>query len=315
MVQRSHAEDPLAVGELEISHLQDIGQGLRNVDDAHRDQDQGDIQGERQPAHRSPQKQRAGVPHKDLGRIKIIDQEGAQPSKQGGGKDAQFIPGPEASRRREEQRHRHGHPGGQTVDSVGDIHRVYRPHHHKRRKHHVQRPGDQKGHVEKGDVERIGQVAVVAHEHGKQYGRRQLEQELLGGGQAGVLMLFHLKVVVDIADDAEHQGPAEAALGKILPPQQKDRRGDADDEHQPSHGGGPLFGPVPGGPDVLDGLARLHPPQRRDQRFPRQGGHHKGHHKADDDPQHIFCTLQSTVRTLFSQWSIVPQHASRFHSK
>ena len=289
-MQGRHAKDPLSVGQLEVAHLENVGQGLQDVDDAHQDEHQGNIQGEGQSAHRSPQKERASVAHKDLGGVEVIDQESAQPTEQPGGEDPQLQLPPEAGHGGEKEHHGHGDAGDQAVDAVGDIDGVHGAHHDEGGEHHINGPGEGQGHVHKGDVKVGGQIVVVAHQHREHDGRRQLEQKLLRCGQAGVLVLFHLHIVVNIADHAEHQGEqehkaaAEAPCGKVRPPQQQNRRSGADDEHQPSHGGRPLLRHVPGGADLLDGLPGLHAPQQGDEPLPAQGGRRKGHHKADYNP-------------------------------
>ena len=74
-MQGGHAEKALAVGLFEIDHLDDVRQHLRHIDKADDGNDEGDVQGKGQAAHHAPQKQRAGVPHKDLGGVEVIDEE------------------------------------------------------------------------------------------------------------------------------------------------------------------------------------------------------------------------------------------------
>ena len=87
--------------------------------------------------------------------------------------------------------------------------------------------------VLKKGIYRLGtQHALVAHQAQEGHGSRQLQQELLGSGEAGVLVVLHLLIVVDIADDAEHQGEhidiqvGEVPLQHALPAQ--DQNGNAD---------------------------------------------------------------------------------------
>ena len=63
--------------------------------------------------------------------------------------------------------------------------------------------------------------------------------------------------------------------------------------------GGALFGHMPGGADLLDGLAGLHPPQEGDEHLAPQGGRRKAQYHTDDDPQHVFCNLQSLSKLDF----------------
>ena len=41
VMERSHFEDSLAVTQLKVGHLNDVTQGLSNIDDPHENQDQG----------------------------------------------------------------------------------------------------------------------------------------------------------------------------------------------------------------------------------------------------------------------------------
>ena len=61
VVQGGHLEDALAVGQLEVRYLNDVGQRLADVDDAHQQQHQRHVVGEGQRRHRAAQKQGAGV--------------------------------------------------------------------------------------------------------------------------------------------------------------------------------------------------------------------------------------------------------------
>ena len=121
------------------------------------------------------------------------------------------------------------------------------------------------------------QIAEVAQQGGKGNGRRQLKQELGAGGQAGVLMLFDLFIVIQIADDTEHQREAKDKNGSEVPPGNirpaDEDNGDqhAQNKHEPAHGGGTLFGHMPGGAVLLDGLSRLHSAQDGDQELSGNG--------------------------------------------
>ena len=88
VVQGRHTENPLAVGELEIAHLNDIAHGFGDIDDPHQHQDQRNIQGKRHSAHRAPQEQGSGVPHEHLGGVEVIHQEAQQTSCQRPGENA-----------------------------------------------------------------------------------------------------------------------------------------------------------------------------------------------------------------------------------
>ena len=132
-----------------------------------------------------------------------------------------------------------------------------------------------------------GQVAVVPQQHREGDGGGELEQELGPGGQAGVLLFLHLLVVVQVADDPEHQRETEneqspeVPPGNVGPADEQEGAQDAQDEHEPAHGRGTLLGHVPGGAVLLDGLAGLHPAEYRDQNLSGNGRYHEGHQRRD----------------------------------
>ena len=78
MMDRGHLEDALAMRQLEVAHLQDIGQRLNDVDEAHKQQHERHIERIGKAAHRAAEIQRAGVAHKRLGGVEIIEQEAAE---------------------------------------------------------------------------------------------------------------------------------------------------------------------------------------------------------------------------------------------
>ena len=117
-------------------------------------------------------------------------------------------------------------------------------------------------------------MALRPQQAQKRHRRRQLQQELLNGGEAGVAVMLYLLIVINIADDAEYQGKqVYIDMGKVplhhaLPAHNHHRDADADDEHQPAHSGGTLLGHVPGGANLLDALSGLELHQLRDQKLP-----------------------------------------------
>jgi hypothetical protein len=57
----------------------------------------------------------------------------------------------------------------------------------------------------------------VPQQHREGDGGGELEQELGPGGQAGVLLFLHLLVVVQVADDPEHQRETENEQSPEVP--------------------------------------------------------------------------------------------------
>ena len=74
MVDGRHLEKTLAVGQLEIAHLQDHGKGLHDIHEAHQNQNQRHLQSKCQAAHNTAQEQRTGIAHEHLGRMPVIGQ-------------------------------------------------------------------------------------------------------------------------------------------------------------------------------------------------------------------------------------------------
>ena len=293
VVQRSHFEKPLAMGGLEVGHLNDIGHRLGDVDDPHRDQDQRCAEGKAQGRHRAAQEQAARVAHKDLGRMVVVDKERRQPAghrrrEQGLGPLAL----PQKSGHGKKYHHHKGHASGQAVDAVGQVHRVDAAHDDKGRKDQIHDPVQGEGHPEEGHIQLVGHQPLIAHQAQKQDRRRQLEHKLLPGGQALVLVLAHLAVVIHKADHAKDQGEQEdvqvdkAPPQHLSPAQQEHRDACAQNEHDAAHGGGARLGLVPGGAVGPDLLAGLELAQLRQDEPPDDQRQYKADHKCQQQLLH-----------------------------
>ena len=181
VVQGRHAEKALSAGLFEIDYLDDVGQHLHHIDQAHHRDDHWQIQGKGHPAHRAAQEQGARVSHEHLGGVEVIDQEGGQPSGHGGGGGDQVAAAVPGRHRHIEEHHRNGDAGSKAVHPVGEVHRIDGAHHDKGGEHHIHDPGDPHDlDVQKGNVQVGGEVAVPPQQYGEGDGRRQLKQELLG---------------------------------------------------------------------------------------------------------------------------------------
>ena len=298
VVQGGHLEEPLAVGQLEVTHLDNIGQRLQNVDDAYGDQHQGHIEHKGQGCHCAAQKQAAGVPHEHLGRVVVIDEEGCQPSRHSRREQSlDAVGAPEDAGYGEERHHHKGDAGSQPVDAVGQIHSVDAAHNDEGREDQIHDPVDGKAHVQEGDIQVVGQQALVPHQHQEHHRRRQLKDELLPGRQSLVLVLADLAVVVHKADQAEDQGEEihvevpEHPLQHEAPTQ--DEHGDArtQDEHDAAHGGRAGLGLVPRGSVLPDLLAGLQLAQLRDEKSADEQRQHKADGRRDQRKCHISVSL------------------------
>ena len=112
VMEGRHFENAFSVGGLEISHLDDVGHGFRNINNPHRDEDQGHIHGKGQGRHRAAHEQASGVPHENLGGVVVIAEEGRQSPRQGGGKQRQGHQPPLGRGGGEENHHHKGDAGG-----------------------------------------------------------------------------------------------------------------------------------------------------------------------------------------------------------
>ena len=125
----------------------------------------------------------------------------------------------------------------------------------------------------------------MPQQHRHQNGGRELKEELPPGGEAGILMVDHLHVIIDEANGSKDQSEQEniksapVSLRNMAPAHGHRHHTDGGNKHQPAHGGGPLLGHVPGGTDLLDGLARMECPQRRNKEPPDDHGEDKAHRR------------------------------------
>ena len=152
MVQRRHLEHPLAVRQLEVAHLNDIGQRFTDVDEAHQNQHQRHVVGKSQRRHRAAQKQGAGVAHEHLGGIVVIQQKAHQTPEQRRAEQTQLsvihrqrrqhqiLGHIAAALPREESCHRQRDAAGQAVDPVGDVDGVDGAHDDEGGEHQIHTP-------------------------------------------------------------------------------------------------------------------------------------------------------------------------------
>ena len=107
------------------------------------------------------------------------------------------------------------------------------------------------------------------------------------------MVMLHLLIVVDIADDAEYQGEyidiqvGEVPLQHAPPAQDQNGDADADDEHQAAHGGSALFALVPGGANLLDALPGLQPDQGGDQQLTGCQGDRQAYDACQNNFHHV----------------------------
>ncbi|MPN07308.1 hypothetical protein SDC9_154574 [bioreactor metagenome] len=163
VVQRRHFKKALAVGGLEIHHLNNDRRRFRNIDQPYGNQHQRHIHCKRQRRHRAAQKQAAGISHKCLCRVAVVDKERRQPPRQSGGNQAQAPKGRDGGPGKKHHHHK-GDAGGQPVDSVRQVHGIDAANDDKRRKGQIHHPVQLQRYVRKGDIKAVAQKALVAHD-------------------------------------------------------------------------------------------------------------------------------------------------------
>ena len=260
VVDGSHLKQPLAVGQLEVAHLQNHGHGFHDVHEAHHDQNQRHIQRKGQSADHTAQKQGAGIAHEDLGRMPVVAQVSDQTAQQRRRQNCQIPLAQRHSGGGEEHHHRQGHRAGQTVHTVGQVHRIVAAHHDEHGEEDVDHRMHFHGHIHEGDVQRSGHTAGLPQQVQKQGRNCHLQQHFLQRGQTQVALVLHLAEVIGKAHRTEAQAHAQHEEGRIIShkgdvaQQAHDHGGN---EHQAAHHGSASLIVVPGGAHLTDGLTGL----------------------------------------------------------
>ena len=106
--------------------------------------------------------------------VVIEGEEAQQAAAQRTGEDAQRGHLPEDRRHQEKEHHHRRHAGGKAVDAVGEVHGVDAAHNDESRKHKVHDPVYRHRHVDKGNVEVIGQQSLIPHQAQEHHRRQKL---------------------------------------------------------------------------------------------------------------------------------------------
>ena len=150
-----------AFGVLEVAHLQHHGQGLNHEYAAHHGQHNFLAHDDRHRSQRCAQRQRTHVAHKHLCRMGVEPQKGQTGPGNGRAKNQQFARAGDVGEKQvlgvhgaaghigknpQRRTHHHHRHDGQTVQPVGQIHRVARSHNHQvgqdHKAQHAQRVAD-----------------------------------------------------------------------------------------------------------------------------------------------------------------------------
>ena len=282
MMNRGHFKYTL-FREFIYEHLQNDGQKLYHIDNPGNDHDLRDIEAEQQSHDRAAQEQRARVPHEYLCGMEVENEE-ARKAADYGACQHRYGLRPAAQPRRQTEKHdRNRHRGQQTVQPVGEIHRVHHAHNQQKRQYIIRQPQFEHD-VCKRNQNTCGNRAAGIQKNQKRRRGEHLQNQLLHGGKAEVALLFHFDVVVAETDCAEHEGEDEGREHGDVPMHvisvagDQKRRENAHAEQNPAHGGNPLFALVPGGPLFQYALPEFELFQHRNHKRAQQGCNHKGRH-------------------------------------
>ncbi len=207
VVNRAHFEKALAVGELEVGHLQHNRAHLAEVNDTERQKQNRHIDRERESADDSAEEERACVAHKDLRGVEVPHKEAEAAARDRRRHKGHAHIADKARNEHKEQSDEEGYRGVETVDTVGEVYGVYNADNHDRGDHIVE-PAEVKL-ADKGD----DRLCAVAHkaENGKiGYSYGKLEHQLLNRGESEVALFDNLYKIIHEADRAVTERQSES---------------------------------------------------------------------------------------------------------
>ena len=200
VVDRSHFEEPLSVGDLEIPDLKHNGERLNYVYDAAYDNYERISRHKCTSDRKSAEIKRTGIAHEHSCGIEVVDKK--------------------SRRRRDNKRRRHGQLAHirkdkraegeehadykrdrayKPVDTVGKVYRIDHSGKEDERKHIVKH-SELKRHTDKRDIKLRRQIARCHHRGKVCAGCGKLEQILLRSGKPLVLRFAQLRRIVDHSD-------------------------------------------------------------------------------------------------------------------
>ncbi len=283
MVDRAHLEKALAVGQLEIAHLQDDREHFAEIHNTERQQQNGHFGGEHQSADNAAEEERTGVAHEYLGRVEIPNEKAEARTGDRRAERSKTETVERAGNEHDSHRHKEGDGAVETVYSVGEVDSV------------DDADNDNGGDdiVEEAEVNLAGKRndhfgAAARKAEDRQICRRgsKLENQLLRRGQTEVALFDDLGVVIHKADDAVGERQAETgkdiddlarnigavgvdkfAAGEDIDDRADDGdKGDRDNKHDAAHNGSALLFFVPAGTDLQDRLSEIELVQVGDQK-------------------------------------------------
>ena len=140
MMDWRHLKQAPSMRCFKIGYLQNDRQRLADINQTDRQQHQRHIARKCQTCHSAAKKERTGIAHKDLGRVKVENQETEQRTGERARKrhDARILLA--ISDRCKKDCDRHGHTRRKPVNAIGEVHSIVAADHHNNRKHEVHYP-------------------------------------------------------------------------------------------------------------------------------------------------------------------------------
>ena len=293
MVQRRHEEDAF-LRLFIVEHLDHDREGLGHEQAADDDDDELHLGDHGQTAQRHAERERAGIPHEDVGREGVEPQKPDAGTGERPGKQRRFQGAVAEGDGSHHEHDHHDRAGSQPVQTVGEVHRVAQAHEQDEAVDEIE-PGNldaiahghhrgehaQVDHAHEGDLHRGRHIEQV-HRSQDEYARdEKLPDELRLGGEPQRALVGHLRGVVDKAQKSRSQRGAQEqpqfrSGGVHRGHQREDDNGHEHDDT--AHSGGALLHQVALGAVGAHLLADL---SALEETYPGRHEHH-----GDDHGQH-----------------------------
>ncbi len=307
MVDRGHAEQTLAAGDLEPRHLEHDRERLGDIETGDDRQQKMGVGGQGEGGQAGADRQRAGVAHEDLGRRGVEPQEARQAADHGDGDDRQVLgvghgvdvvrqvglpEDPEADQGVGEEREDPG-PSGEAVEAVGQVRAVGGTQDHQ---HGPQSPADgaevDADRADASERDLGADRGEDRHRHGEEHGDGEQPGHLGSLVESEVALARDLQPVVEEADqggaaDRRHHdqaGAGEDAAGQQLGQHVAEER--PGDDGEPAHRGGAGLGHVALGTVLADRLSDPTAGEQVDLHPGPEGGDDEGQAGGEEEADH-----------------------------
>ena len=239
VVDGRHPEDPPS-GQLEGGHLDHDRQGLDDEDAADNGEQHLLTDDNGNGTKRAPQGKGADIAHEELGRVTVEPKKAEAAADESATEDGELSAARDGldgevvgnlgvtrgvGQDQEGPGSDHDRADGEPVETVREVDAIARRHDHERRKGHVGDAEMRREILEEGHGEFAVEGRVGVDEHRDADRQHPLPEELGPGREAIAVLLLHLPVVVDEAQDAVAEGHAQhdpnRPVGQVGPQQDR----------------------------------------------------------------------------------------------